>query len=169
MVTADCGQRLTNPDEAIRRLHTYGLAAVLTDEDDPSLWAAVLGTYWPLPDSPTIQIWEYRFEWKVSSLRFAVGRPEPDRPDRIKVIDQWCFERVDARSLRVKPFEDREVSFDHPWIGLAVTRPSRNQSHALVELWTLHHARAGHGRVYRWERSSTGDWTEAQIVTEWMV
>jgi hypothetical protein len=155
-------------DEATRILNAYGLGNVLTDKDDPLLWAAILAKYWPLPHSPTIRIWGYQFEWKVSSLCFGVGVPKPNEPREIEVIDEWCFERVDASSLQITEFEHREVSFDNPWIGLIVTRPSKNQNHALVHLWTLHHGRAGHGVAYQWECSSNGDWTEVESVSEWM-
>lgn len=156
-------------DETTRFLDAYGLNTVITNRDDPRLWAAILAKYWPLPDSPTMRLWDDEIKWKVSSLRFGIGRPKPRRgPEEIRTVDEWCFERVDASTLQVKKCEHRETSFDNPWIGLEVTRPSKNQSQALVHVWSFHHGRAAHGKVCRWACAPNGDWTEVETLSESM-
>jgi len=158
-----------NRDDTDSILYTYGLAQVLTHQDDPQLWAAALSKYWPAPEAPIINMWGYTLEWNVSSLRFGIGRPKHSSTVEIEVAEAWCFERTDATHLQVKKCqENKPVDFDNPWYYLDVTRPSKGQNQALVHFGNSHGGLAGHGITYQWKRQEDGVWVEEKAISEWL-
>lgn len=91
---------------ALPWLTAYGLAALLTPQDDPALWEAALQAHWPHPRDPACL---------VEALRFDIGRRLADGEDPqgetnqmhaaqrgMVDIHEWCFERIDGEHLRVK-------------------------------------------------------------------
>ncbi len=88
-------------------LQVFGLEVLLTEADDPALWAAALRQYWPRPNDPKCM---------VEALRFEIGRrltdgeqPQGEDNERDAVmrgmveIQKWRFERVDEDHLQPEP------------------------------------------------------------------
>ncbi len=88
------------PEDALALLRNYGLADMLTPEDDATLWAAVISTYWPLPDDAKIN---------VEGLRFGVGMFDDQTQMKLQPIEGWCFERVDEKTLKTGTCHDVDV------------------------------------------------------------
>ena len=80
-------------------LQRFGLERLLTEHDDPALWAAALARHWTDPGSPGSH---------PDTLRFGIGRVVPDdahEPGQLarsgmEQLETWCFERVDEQRLR---------------------------------------------------------------------
>lgn len=167
--------------EALTVLRTYGLDAVLSDRDDPKLWAAALSKHWPLPDDSRITI---------GGLEFGIGEVDDTVPIKIKISERWCFERVDNNRLQVvqcKPSDDDQVrkaedvfwntiddvttaeeavekvyqyyrSMGYPSITLIVTRPSKHEDKAIVFHAFQGAPLMGHGESRIWIHQADGDW-----------
>jgi len=177
----DIRQDLLATGGAIAVLRLYGLDRVLTEQDDPALWAAVLVRHWPAPGSPDMD---------PAALRFGVGGIPADEArasprSGLEKIETWCFERVDADHLRVVPCAERpQVSFmfalamgastEDPELlrgrmYLDVSRPSRGEERALVHAGVSAPPNAGTGETRRWRVGDTGNWTEtAETVSRWL-
>lgn len=176
-------------EAALAVLRRYGLDAILTDHDDPALWAAAVARHWPAPDDPNLD---------AAALRFAIGRLPPAGGDEagastrsgMETEDVWCFERVDAGHLRAVPCDDGpQVSFmfalamasigdgsalDDPQVYrgrlyLDLSRPSRHEARALVHAGTSAPGNAGIGETRVWCVDESGTWVETdEVVARWL-
>ena len=177
----DIRQDLLATGGAIAVLRLYGLDRVLTEQDDPALWAAVLVRHWPAPGSPDMD---------PAALRFGIGKIPPDQAhasprSELQEIETWCFERVDASRLRVTQCADHpQVSFmfalamgasaDDPDLYrgrmyLDVSRPSQGQEQALVHWGISAPPNAGTGETRYWRIDDRGAWQETQeILSRWL-
>jgi hypothetical protein len=170
-------------------LRRYGLDPILTDHDDPVLWAVVLARHWPAPDDPDLD---------PSELRFGIGRLPPAGGEEagastrsgMEMDEVWCFERVDAGHLRAVPCNDRpQVGFmfalamasagdrsalDDPEVYrgrlyLDLSRPSRHAERALVHAGTSAPGNAGTGETRVWQLDESGTWVPTEeVVTRWL-
>jgi hypothetical protein len=177
----DTRQDLLDTGGAVAVLRLYGLDCILTEQDDPALWAAILVKHWPAPGSPDMD---------PAALRFGIGKIPLDEArasprSGLEEIETWCFERIDADHLRVVPCADRpQVSFmstlamgasiENPdlWRGrmyLDVSRPSRGEERALVHSGVSTPPNAGTGETRRWRIGDSGDWEETtETVSRWL-
>jgi hypothetical protein len=166
---------------AIAVLRLYGLDQILTAQDDPALWAAILMRHWPAPGSPDMD---------PAALRFGVGKIPLDEArasprSGLEEIETWCFERVDAGRLRAAQCEDRpQVSFMSALVMgasmadpqlyrgrtyLDVSRPSRSEERALVHWGISTPPNAGTGETRYWQIGDRGDWEETEeTVSRWL-
>lgn len=87
-------------EEALALLRNYGLADMLTPEDDATLWAAIISAYWPLPSDAKINI---------EGLRFGVGTFDDQTHFKLQPIEGWCFERVEEKSLKTGMCHDMDI------------------------------------------------------------
>src|SRR5258708_18661494 len=87
-------------DTALTFLRGYGLDAMLTSEDDVTLWAAVISVYWPLPHDAKINI---------EGLRFGVGTFDDQTLMKLQPIAAWCFERAVEKTLKTTVCHDKDV------------------------------------------------------------
>ena len=178
---ADTRQELLAAGGAITVLRLYGLDQILTAQDDPALWAAILMRHWPAPGSPDMD---------PAALRFGIGKIPLDRAHAsprsgLDEIETWCFERVDADHLRAVRCADRpQVSFmsalamgasiDDPQlyqgrVYLDVSRPSRGEERALVHWGVSTPPNAGTGETRYWRSSDQGDCEETEeAVSRWL-
>lgn len=162
-------------------VRVFGLDQVLTDQDDPQLWAAVLAKHWRAPTDPEII---------VEGLKFGVGRivynedgsSKISGPSGMEKIGEWCFEREDAGHLclaecqpivttgmmMMAMMEGRnllEETYSPSTVSdkLEVSRPSVGESRALVYVG-MSAPFVGHGETIYWERKETGEWHETEEV-----
>jgi hypothetical protein len=176
-------------ETALALLRQYGLDPILTDQDDPALWAAVLARHWPAPDDPDLN---------AAVLRFGIGRLPPaggadagaSTRSGMEMEEVWCVERVDAAHLRAVPCNDRpQVGFmaamvmasagdgsalDDPRVYrgrlyLDLSRPSRGEERALVHAGTSAPGNAGTGETRLWHVDEGGTWVETEeVVARWL-
>jgi len=179
-------------------LQAYGLDALLTEQDDPCLWAAALRQHWPAPDDPSCA---------ESILRFGIGRrmcegEDPSDPTRsmhagssgMVEVEEWCFERVDPGHLRVAQCRPQAAAIPL-WnmtslvdsvkalqsgkslpvslpVGLSrldVTRPSQGVSEAVIHSGLIAGPLAGSGAAVLWRRQDDGSWAETdEVVVRWV-
>jgi hypothetical protein len=179
-------------------LLAYGLDVLLTEQDDPGLWAAALRQHWPAADDPRCA---------EQILRFGIGRRIREGEDLsdptlslhagsrgMVEIEEWCFERVDPGRLRVTrcqpqtaasplwdmmPMADKIrgiLSGSPPPVSpplclsrLDVTRPSQNVDEAVVHSGTIAGPLAGSGAAVLWRRRDDGSWAETdEVVVRWI-
>jgi len=179
-------------------LRAYGLDVLLTEQDDPCLWAAALRRHWPAPDDPSCA---------ESILRFGIGRRIREGEDLsdptlslhagsrgMVEIEEWCFERVDPSHLRVTQCPPQAATL--PWwnmmsvadttkaflsgnplptslpTGLSrldVTRPSQGVSEAVIHSGIITGPLAGSGAAVLWRRRDDGSWAESDdVVVRWI-
>lgn len=124
-------------------LARYGLDAVLTDDDDPGLWAAVVGAHWPPPGDPSLNAPGLSF-----GLAYSYDPP-------------WTFARVGPYALRVVESVDpadaprglrapRLRRF--PYLSIRIERPSAGKDRALVDTGRTLGFLAGQGETRVWEK-----------------
>ena len=167
--------------EALTILKTYGLDAILSDRDDPKLWAAALSKYWPLLDDPRIN---------VDGLKFGIGEFDDTVSTKIKISEHWRFAWMDNSQLKVvqyRPSDDDQAktteeafwgtiddvtteeeiieklhqyysSMGYPSITLTVTRPSKDEDKAIVFHAYQGTPLMGHGESRIWLHQTDGNW-----------
>lgn len=180
---------LITRDAALALLQSYGLDTVLTPEDDPTLWAAVIAVYWPPPHNAEIN---------VGGLRFGVGTFDDDTRVKLQPIAGWCFERADETTLRLTECHDRDIDgrsdpnfrplpnttlFNmtglgtfldddtlppFPTISIVVERPSVGKQDVVVYDGAQFYIRIGAGRTGVYTRVD-GGWQESgRILHSWL-
>jgi hypothetical protein len=177
-------------------IQSFGLEALLTEQDDPSLWEAALRLYWLPPSHP---------DCLVDALRFDLGRrlapgeqplgEENDQHAKMRgLVDivEWCFERVDERQLRVKPCPSAAPpAFAFPGMGLSglmagfgspvppvpnqsifvylgISRPSRGAEQAVVYSGSSAPG-VGEGNAFLWTHLESGDWQPTDQRLAWWI
>ena len=181
---SDALDALFRGDGAMGVLRAFGLNRLLTDQDDPALWAAALMRHWHAPHEP---------ELHLGGLRFGVGRIVPAsmagevKPGRsgMEQLEVWCFERVESGRLRPMACPEQPgLSFMGALMGggpgaaaeigawvqdiLEVSRPSLGERTALVHVGMSAPVNAGSGETRLWERAADGTWVETdEIVSRW--
>jgi len=167
-------------------LRAFGLDQILTDQDDPELWAAALVRHWHAPGEAELQ---------PDSLRFGVGRSVSDHEARgvklgrsgMATLEEWCFEHVEAGRLRAVGCKEQAApSFMSmlmrgdplaatgdagSWVRdyLEVSRPSLGASRALVHAGISAPPNAGSGETRVWARVDDGTWIETEeILARWL-
>jgi hypothetical protein len=167
-------------------LRALGLDQILTAEDDHRLWAAALARHWHAPVDA---------DFNPAVLRFGVSRPVSDaeapavtvgRSGMVE-LEVWCFERIEGDRLRVVECRsqpalsfmgmlmggDAEAATEHEasWVRdlLEVSRPSVDQTRALVHAGMTAPVNAGSGETRVWVRAEDGTWSETdEIVARWL-
>ncbi len=176
-------------DDPISVLHVYGLDHVLTDQDDPCLWASALNKHWPRPDDSTL--WDeddnpflvvmstVRKKWKgrhIEVLLFGVGVKSNSKEARkgndgsgMLIIERWYFERIDHKHLRAVQ-GDRETGYQFcPHYILDISRPSVKTTTALVHAGSHPAPLFGYGESRVWRHQADGSWTETdEVVSGWI-
>ena len=178
-------EALYRSDGAMGVLRAFGLNRVLTEQDDPVLWAAALVRHWYAPGEA---------ELHLAALRFGVSKLTPVPGVRgVKVgkggmqeLEVWCFELAEPGRLRpVACPEQPALSFmgslmaggltataqAGTWVQdiLEVSRPSLSVSAALVHVGMLAPLNAGSGETRLWQRASNGTWIETdEVVSHWL-
>lgn len=175
-------QELLEKKGTLAVLRVFGLDQVLSDQDDPGLWASVLVQHWPAPWEPDID---------PAALRFGIGRivSEGIQAARsgMEPIEEWCFERIDGDHLQVAECaEVPKLSFmammasgnlsamndsQASWVRdyLDVSRPSHNHKKALVHKGMSIPPNAGSGETHYWEKNEDGSWVETkEVFSHWL-
>jgi hypothetical protein len=164
-------------------LAIFGLERIITDDDDPELWAAVLIRHWKPPDDP---------ECLPASLRFGIGRCVPEgEKERSDIgrsgmaeIAVWCFDEVAPGRLQpaICPAAAAPSFMFQLMTGggagsddgaesmvrtfLDVSRPSRGDF-AFVHSGFVVPPNAGQGQTRRWQK--TGIWMETdELFAQWL-
>jgi hypothetical protein len=166
-------------------LRAFGLHRMLSEEDDPALWAAALIRHWHAPIEPDLD---------PACLRFTVSRPVSGKAalefklgrSGMLELEVWCFERVEHDRLRVVQCPERpSLSFmgmlmsSSPgaaaqmgsWVQdlLEVSRPSLGERAALVHAGMSAPVTAGSGETRLWARAADGTWFETdEVVAHWL-
>ena len=175
-------------------IQAYGLQPLLTEQDDPALWEAVLHKYWLSPQSA---------ECMVSALCFNIGRRlmEGELPNgeaneqHAKMrgmvdIEEWYFVRVDEAQLSIQSSPQNVATLRAPFPGaglaalmagqftvtsaasissiLGVSRPSRNAGLAVVYCKSSVPG-AGEGNAYLWQRQQDGQWQPTDRRVAWWI
>lgn len=170
-----------NPNEANSILQLYGLDQILSDQDDPQLWAIVLSESWTSPNNSKIN---------VASLRFGIGRVALKTELKIQPFEAWGFEQVDFNRLRpksypVSPYTDADfdktlhnsiksilfylpfVNTEYPRLSLVLTRPSKGEKEVLVFSGAQYAHNFGYGETCVWLYQSSGIWQKAEKPLKW--
>ena len=194
---SDLPQSPSGHQESIALLQSYGLDVLLTAEDDPRLWAAVLRQHWPVPDDRSCD---------AQALRFGIGRRMREGEDRsdptlsvhagsrgMVEIEEWGFERIDAGRLRVVRCEPQAAS-NPLWnmislvdrlqgmppgslpatlpqciSRLDLSRPSQGVHEAMVHSATISGPLAGSGAATMWRRRDDGSWAQTgEVLALWI-
>lgn len=178
-------QELLEKKGTLAVLRVFGLDQVLTDQDDPGLWASVLAQHWPAPWEPDID---------PAALRFGIGRiisagEESVQSARsgMEPVEEWCFERIDSDRLQVmvcgevpklsfmamiasgnpSAMNDPESSWARGYLD--ISRPSHNHKKALVHNGMSIPPNAGSGETRHWEKIEDGSWVETEeVFSQWL-
>ncbi len=147
--------------DAMALLQIYGLDQLLTDRDDPCLWAAAVAKHWPRPDDPGLYEMTFgaepRFRFGISHTADA-GR-KPRRTPKLVLSETWSCERVDAghfTAIRGAP--------EYPHFILEISRPSAGEEKAFVHAGENPAPLVGRGWTAVWLRRADGDWAETDEV-----
>jgi hypothetical protein len=176
-------------------VQAYGLDPLLTVADDPLLWEAALRRHWTDPGNP---------ECLVDALRFNIGRrlapgelPQGETNTQhynmrgLVDIEEWCFERVGALQLAIKPCLEpaAPAPIQFPGMGLAAimsgqstfstsvqvvriylgfSRPSLGSDQAIVYSATSAPG-VGEGNAFIWQRKLDGQWQQSADRAAWWI
>jgi hypothetical protein len=166
-------------------LHIFGLDKILTDQDDPWLWAAVLVHHWPAPWDP---------EMNPATLRFGIGgivdksvQDELSSRSGMEPIEEWCFDSMNTNRLTVKlcsttptlsfmtllasvnlnSQSDLYTSMVRNY--LEISRPSNKIGKALVHKGFTSPPNVGAGQTRYWIPKEDGSWIETDdIYSQWL-
>lgn len=154
------------PDYPLATLRLYGLDELLTEADDPRLWAAAVAQHWPRPDDPKVK---QRAIDDVPRFSFGVGQIQKDNSpgsSRSPVLitkEYWLFERVDGEHFR--PVQGKA---ELPHFILDISRPSVKTDLALVKWGGNPAPLVGYGGTTVWKRQPDGSWVDTgEIVMQW--
>jgi hypothetical protein len=182
---SEATEALYKSEGAVGLLRAFGLNEILTDQDDPGLWAAALVRHWHAPGEAGLL---------PAALRFGISRVVPEGEARdvkvarsgMETLEEWCFERVEAGRLRVVQCQEQPgpsfmgmlmgggsaaVGDVGSWVRdyLEVSRPSLGESRALVHAGMSAPPNAGSGETRAWIRAENGAWIETdEVVARWL-
>ena len=144
----------------------YGLDAVLTEEDDPSLWEAVLRKRWWRPYGPKLSLLgsQVRLVFGVAATPTSGWLEDHSWLCTLYADQKWSFVREDARHLRPVPLIHDEVvsSENHE---LLIYRPSFGRSKTLAQISSHHGNKMDyHMQINQWERTGEGVWAEGKTI-----
>jgi hypothetical protein len=182
-------------EQAMAVLESYGLTAILTEQDDPTLWAAVVLKHWPKLDAPEMLPAALRFE---TGRILAEGEPPASNRSGMADVEEWCFASDAPGRLRVKKCGDvppiapmglmdilkatQAGGFNSPELQrtlgnpdyspvrlyLTMSRPSKGQKTALVHNGMGGSPNIGYGETRVWKRVR-GKWVQTEeIVSRWL-
>lgn len=153
-------------NDPISTLQLYGLDHVLTDQDDPRLWAAALAKHWPRPDDPQLHD---RPIFGSPRFRFGIGNI-PDESEKARgapmltIIESWSFERTDDKHFRAT-----RGNPEYPHFILDISRPSVGTDMAWVLAGENPAPMIGYGEIKVWVRQEDGSWIETdEVVSAWI-
>ena len=170
------------PQTSLELLERYDLVALLTKEDDPTLWSAVIHTHFPMPENGKIF---------VPGLRFGIGEIQPVSKYLLQPIVGTCFERADKYHLMRTPCPSEEQGDHHfdsdlasrldmrlihigqppypqqPTLSIVVPRPSANDVKVPVYTAVNHVGAAATGATYYWIRTEAGIWEKSNQQVNW--
>ena len=152
--------------DPISILQLYSLDQVLTDQDDPQLWAAAVEKHWPELGS---------LERRIPRLVFGVGRLPGEKEWRtyrghrnMEVLELWRLEGTDAGRLAPVRIELDVAWQVYPEYNLHISRPSSTEVTALVHAGSNPAPLIGGGATLLWKRQADGSWIETdQLVSSW--
>ena len=154
-------------NDPIYVLKLYGLDQVLTDQDDPRLWAAALIKHWPRPDAPKLQ--DPRWSGDSPLFSFHIGKiPEENEkllgPPVLTILESWAFKRVDDEHFMAARGEP-----EYPHFILDVSRPSVGTELAWVHAGDNPAPLIGRGETRVWVRQKDESWAETnEVVSRWI-
>jgi hypothetical protein len=154
-------------EEAISILCSYGLDQVLTEQDDPRLWAAALKKYFPNPEDPNVPTLGFSFGIAASPSQ-EDGSKEISASG-LKILETWRFSRMGGKGLRAIRSRRKSSASDYPIHILDISRPSVNTTQAYVHAGRSPAPLIGGGETRLWTRQENGEWIETdQIVSSWV-
>ncbi len=153
-------------DNPVLVLQPYRLDLLLTDEDDPHLWAAAVSKHWPKPNALSL--------WKP--ILFGVGQilSEEAPPffyhlSGMMITEEWRLERTSDGSLTPVPVKGAASRKLYPWYILHVTRPSAGRASAIVHAGSNPAPLIGGGESRVWKRRAATKWIETKkVVSSWV-
>ena len=155
------------PDDPLAILRLYGLDELLTEADDPRLWAAAVAKHWPKPDDAELK--DVSIYSRGPRFSFGIGQiPEPGHQPRhrsgMTIVQRWAFERVDDEHFKPIPGEA-----EYPHFLVDISRPSADTDMAWVHAGYHGAPLAGGGDTTPWKRQSDGSWIDTgEVVSEWI-
>jgi hypothetical protein len=148
-------------DNPISFLANYGLDKLLTEQDDPCLWADAVKKHWPKPEALLTL---------VPRLLFGLGRI-PDEKEELcsqsgmESLGEWRFEPNDSDSLKPVLIQGEDIGRLFPEFILEISRPSAGQTTPIVHAGDNPAPLIGYGETHAWERQPDGSLNET---TEWI-
>lgn len=133
-------------------LRAWGLDQLLTEEDDPELWAAVLFRYWPAPTDPNLDVPGLRFGLGDASYGSGLSAARAAQEGRISEPDIWCFEMDGGGGPQPVRSEERRAVSDCRR-SLLIERPSKGLDSVLVDHYHSEGPLAGKGGTVLWQYS----------------
>jgi hypothetical protein len=168
-------------DNPLAFLSLYGLDRIVSDQDDPQLWAAVVAMYWP---------WPHAAEMDPVHYRFGIGQPAPNTEMRLQPTQVWAFERADAQRLQVCACPPSLITDAHldkrlkaavsisllycvsaeywPYGAIVIARPSRQQTEVLAFAGFRMNGRMGWGHTEVWSPHKSDSWQATEAVAQWV-
>lgn len=181
-------------EEPIALLALYGLDGVVTVNDDPQLWAAVVLKQW-LDEAIRLKQMAKTLQNQLHNPSSLVADPivallaEPVPSDLLPWIGMYCFEVYTAEDSldRIEKWcveREKESFVTRVWTeadarqvegskrlalySLAVSRPSRHRDQAWVSVSNVLEARSGMGQECLWVREGNGAWRPDKLLSMWV-
>jgi hypothetical protein len=150
-------------DSTIRLLHPYGLAHLLTDQDDPHLWLAAAKKHWAKLNNP---------KKPFPRVLFGVGnkqsKEEGPSLGGMNMIQEWLLIRTFESEILPIPIEHMYAWYLYPQHILQVSRPSAGQATAIVHEGSNEAPLSGRGEARIWKPQADGTWIETDdVVARW--
>ena len=144
-------------DNPISFLADYGLDRLLTERDDPFLWAAAVKKHWPKPEALVAPL---------PRMLFGVCRI-PDQAEEfhsqsgMECLESWRFQTSASGGLEPVRIEG-ETNNLYPEFFLEISRPSAGQMKAIVHAGDNPAPLIGYGEAFVWERQPDGSWEKTK-------
>lgn len=154
-------------EDFISVLRSYGLDQVLTEQDDPRLWAAALKKYLPNPEDPNRPT--LGFSFGIAAYPSQDDGAKEINTSGLKILETWRFARMGGPGLRAIRSRRKTSGSDYPIHILDISRPSVNTNQAYVHAGRSPAPMIGGGETRLWKRQEDGEWIETdQIVSSWV-
>lgn len=146
------------PSQIAFTLHEFRLDEFLTDQDDPYLWVAIAEKHWINFES---------IDQQIPKLLFAVSKivkVVDSKPKIMETTEQWSFRKNDLGKIESIRIESGDESDLYPEYFLQVSRPSANQSFAIVCAGGNPAPLVGYIESRIWRRQNEKAWIETDEI-----
>ncbi len=158
--------------EAVNFIHNFGFDQILTDEDDPILWALAVQAYWA-PKSGWNRVFAIGKRQRTpeehklggtdkSALRVWFFDPSAEGGWRVHEVVRPPAGILPTPTARSRILQDLAAHYRLPLLQLQIERPSKGEQEVVVYVSERRGALNGFGAASIWRHAEGGLWIQCE-------